>query len=64
MEELVAEWKAMKANLEKQLEQFGHPTNLHTSHDGKDTTKKSKKRVRRCIEELEELLEIHDADKI
>ncbi|MEF3366890.1 hypothetical protein V3H18_10135 [Methylocystis sp. 9N] len=63
MEELIANWKTMKADLERQLALFEPPTNMHTSSDGKDTTKKSKKRVRRCIEELEELIEIHEPDR-
>jgi hypothetical protein len=63
MEELIAEWKAMKASLEAQLAHFEPPMNMHTHTDHKDTTKKSKKRVQRCIEELDELLEIHDADR-
>jgi hypothetical protein len=61
-DQLVAKWKTMKADLETQLAFFDPPTNLKTGSIHDDTTKKTKKRLRRCIEELEELLEINSPD--
>jgi hypothetical protein len=59
MDGLIAEWKEMKRALEKQLAAFDPPMNMHTGHNGRDTTEESKARVRRFIQELDDLLRIH-----
>jgi hypothetical protein len=59
MRELVARWRAMKAEFEQQLAAFGPPMNLHSNTNNLDTTADSKARVTRCIAELEALLKTH-----
>ena len=61
MSGLVAEWKNMKRDLERQLALFESPLSMRTGSNGKDTTKETKKRVVSCIAELDALLKAHNA---
>jgi hypothetical protein len=57
--DLVEDWKLMKAELELHLAAFGPPTLLRVHSGGRDTTEETKERVERCILELDGLLRQH-----
>jgi hypothetical protein len=52
----IAEWKSMKAELERQLAAFDPPMRLRTFTTQRETTQESKAHIRRCIVRLDELL--------
>jgi hypothetical protein len=61
MNGLIAEWKNMKRVLERQLALFESPFSMRTGSNGQDTTEETRNRVARCIDELNALLEAHNA---
>jgi len=61
MSGLIAEWKNMKRDLERQLTLFESPFSMRTGSNGQDTTEETRNRVTRCIEELDALLKAHNA---
>ena len=62
MDQFRAEWENVKRLLERQILLLEPPADMRTtSKDRKDTTKESKERIHRIINELNELLKAHEA---
>ena len=60
MDQFRAEWENVKRVLEEQIRLLESPSGMRTvGMGGKDTTVKSRVRIRRIITELEDLLKAH-----